>query len=70
MSGLGLVAQLVEHRTFNPLVASSSLAQPTKYTNDPQGRFFLSFTVATLAKLPLIKLSPAFDLGGVDAKLG
>ena len=30
IAGLGLVAQLVEQRTFNPLVASSSLAQPTK----------------------------------------
>ena len=35
MTGLGLVAQLVEQRTFNPLVASSSLAQPTKNSQKP-----------------------------------
>lgn len=29
--GVGSLAQLVEHRTFNPLVARSSRARPTNF---------------------------------------
>ena len=70
MSGLGLVAQLVEQRTFNPLVASSSLAQPTKNSQKPRticGAFVFQ-TVSTLAagfespdNLRIMKPSAALD---------
>ena len=48
---MGLVAQLVEQRTFNPLVASSSLAQPTKNSQKPRSKSgaFVLRIVSTLA---------------------
>ena len=43
-----MLAQLVEQRTFNPLVASSNLARPTKYAkgriSHPALSRFVSYT--------------------------
>ena len=43
IAALGSLAQLVEQRTFNPLVAGSNPARPTKYFREAHEFRFVGF---------------------------
>jgi hypothetical protein len=56
----GSVAQSVEQRTFNPLVASSSLARPTKMCKASKVNYFwglFSFTASCIGYVLIIRLN-------------
>ena len=46
IAALGSLAQLVEQRTFNPLVAGSNPARPTKYFREAHEFRFVGFFVS------------------------